>query len=238
MTQKRAFLTGAAKRIGAELVSRLVKDGYDVVLHYGSSEAEAKHLQAAIHTQGRSCTLIQGDLSKPEDIQRIIVEVHNLGPLALMIHNASLFLPDTLETVTWQGLNDHLAVNALAPLMLIQGLYQNTDHIVSILDAHTHLHHGDFLSYTLGKQLLWRLTLDLAPVMAPKTRINGIALGYTLRGVRQSEAFFTGEVNKSPLKKTASLDEIYAALMFLNNSPSVTGEIINLDGGYAAQARV
>jgi NAD(P)-dependent dehydrogenase (short-subunit alcohol dehydrogenase family) len=238
MTQKRAFLTGAAKRIGAELVSRLVKDGYDVVLHYGSSEAEAKALQEKIHAQDRSCTLIQGDLSKPEDIQRIIGEVHNVGPLALMIHNASLFLPDTLETVTWQGLNDHLAVNALAPLMLIQGLYQNTDHIVSILDAHTHLHHGDFLSYTLGKQLLWRLTLDLAPVMAPKTRINGIALGYTLRGVRQSEAFFTGEVNKSPLKKTATLNEIYAALMFLQNSPSVTGEIINLDGGYAAQARV
>jgi NAD(P)-dependent dehydrogenase (short-subunit alcohol dehydrogenase family) len=155
-----------------------------------------------------------------------------------MIHNASLFLPDTLKTVTWQGLQDHLAVNAMAPLMLIQGLWEQTDHIVTILDAHTHLHHQDFLSYTLGKHLLWRLTLDLAPVMAQKTRINGIALGPTLKGVRESDAHFQAVVDASPLKKAPSMDEVYGALMFLHQSPAITGEIINMDGGYATQMRL
>ena len=238
MTPKRIFITGAAKRIGADLVYRLARDGYDIVLHYGASAPEAQAIQKTLEAQGRSCVLIQGNLTNPEDVQNVIHAVRAVGPLNLMIHNASLFLPDTLATVTWQGLQDHLAVNAMAPLMLIQGLWEQTDHIVTILDAHTHLHHQDFLSYTLGKHLLWRLTLDLAPVMAQKTRINGIALGPTLKGVRESDAHFQAVVDASPLKKAPSMDEVYGALMFLHQSPAITGEIINMDGGYATQMRL
>jgi NAD(P)-dependent dehydrogenase (short-subunit alcohol dehydrogenase family) len=238
MTPKRVFITGAAKRIGADLVYRLARDGYDIVLHYGASAPEAQAIQKTLEAQGRSCVLIQGNLTNPEDVQNVIHAVRAVGPLNLMIHNASLFLPDTLATVTWQGLQDHLAVNAMAPLMLIQGLWEQTDHIVTILDAHTHLHHQDFLSYTLGKHLLWRLTLDLAPVMAQKTRINGIALGPTLKGVRESDAHFQAVVDASPLKKAPSMDEVYGALMFLHQSPAITGEIINMDGGYATQMRL
>jgi NAD(P)-dependent dehydrogenase (short-subunit alcohol dehydrogenase family) len=238
MTPKRVFITGAAKRIGADLVYRLARDGYDIVLHYGASAPEAQAIQKTLEAQGRSCVLIQGNLTNPEDVQNVIHAVRAVGPLNLMIHNASLFLPDTLATVTWQGLQDHLAVNAMAPLMLIQGLWKQTDHIVTILDAHTHLHHQDFLSYTLGKHLLWRLTLDLAPVMAQKTRINGIALGPTLKGVRESDAHFQAVVDASPLKKAPSMDEVYGALMFLHQSPAITGEIINMDGGYATQMRL
>lgn len=238
MTPKRVFITGAAKRIGADLVYRLARDGYGIVLHYGASAPEAQAIQKTLEAQGRSCVLIQGNLTNPEDVQNVIHAVRAVGPLNLMIHNASLFLPDTLATVTWQGLQDHLAVNAMAPLMLIQGLWEQTDHIVTILDAHTHLHHQDFLSYTLGKHLLWRLTLDLAPVMAQKTRINGIALGPTLKGVRESDAHFQAVVDASPLKKAPSMDEVYGALMFLHQSPAITGEIINMDGGYATQMRL
>lgn len=238
MTPKRVFITGAAKRIGADLVYRLARDGYDIVLHYGASQSEAQAIQKTLEAQGRSCVLIQGNLTNPEDVQNVIHAVRAVGPLNLMIHNASLFLPDTLATVTWQGLQDHLAVNAMAPLMLIQGLWEQTDHIVTILDVHTHWHHQDFLSYTLGKHLLWRLTLDLAPVMAQKTRINGIALGPTLKGVRQSDAHFQAVVDASPLKKAPSMDEVYGALMFLHQSPAITGEIINMDGGYATQMRL
>jgi NAD(P)-dependent dehydrogenase (short-subunit alcohol dehydrogenase family) len=238
MTLKRVFITGAAKRIGADLVHRLARDGYDIVLHYGASQTEAQAIQKTLEAQGRSCVLIQGNLTNPEDVQNVIHAVRAVGPLNLMIHNASLFLPDTLATVTWQGLQDHLAVNAMAPLMLIQGLWKQTDHIVTLLDAHIHWHHQDFLSYTLGKHLLWRLTLDLAPVMAQKTRINGIALGPTLKGVRQSDAHFQAVVDASPLKKAPSMDEVYGALMFLHQSPAITGEIINMDGGYATQMRL
>ena len=238
MMPKRVFITGAAKRIGADLVYRLSRDGYDIVLHYGVSQSEAQGIQKTLEARGRSCVLVQGDLTNSEDVQNVVQAVRAVGPLNLMIHNASLFLPDTLATVTWQGLQDHLAVNAMAPLMLMQGLWEQTDHIVTILDAHTHLHHQDFLSYTLGKHLLWRLTLDLAPVMAPKTRINGIALGPTLKGVRESEGHFQAVVDASPLKKAPSMDEVYAALMFLHQSPAITGEIINMDGGYATQMRL
>jgi NAD(P)-dependent dehydrogenase (short-subunit alcohol dehydrogenase family) len=238
MTPKRVFITGAAKRIGADLVYRLARDGYDIVLHYGASAPAAQAIQKTLEAQGRSCVLIQGNLTNPEDVQNVIQMVRAVGPLNLMIHNASLFLPDTLATVTWQGLQDHLAVNAMAPLMLIQGLWEQTDHIVTLLDAHIHWHHQDFLSYTLGKHLLWRLTLDLAPVMAQKTRINGIALGPTFKGVRQSDAHFQAVVDASPLKKAPSMDEVYGALMFLHQSPAITGEIINMDGGYATQMRL
>jgi NAD(P)-dependent dehydrogenase (short-subunit alcohol dehydrogenase family) len=237
MTPKRVFITGAAKRIGADLVYRLARDGYDIVLHYGASAPEAQAIQKTLEAQGRSCVLIQGNLTNPEDVQNVIHAVRAVGPLNLMIHNASLFLPDTLATVTWQGLQDHLAVNAMAPLMLIQGLWEQTDHIVTILDAHTHLHHQDFLSYTLGKHLLWRLTVDLAPTLAPRTRINGIALGPTLKGVRESEGHFHTMIQKSNRKQSSSSDEVYGALMALHQSPAITGEIINMDGGLSFQER-
>ncbi|MFM7631162.1 MAG: SDR family NAD(P)-dependent oxidoreductase [Alphaproteobacteria bacterium] len=229
MTQKRVFITGAAQRIGAALVHRLARDGYDVVLHYGTSQAQAQAIQNTLQAQGRSCDLIQGDLTKPEAIQAILQAAIPLAPFDLMIHNASLFVPDTLATVTWQGLTDHLAVNALAPLMLIQGLADKTDHIVTLLDAHVHWHHQDFLSYTLGKHLLSRLTVDLAPVLAPKTRINGIALGPTLRGVRESEAHFHTIIQKSNQKQASSVDDVYAAVMGLHSHPTTTGAIINMD---------
>ena len=229
MTQKRAFITGAAQRIGADLVHRLARDGYDVVLHYGISQSEAQGIQKTLEAQGRSCVLVQGDLTNPQDVQHVIQAVRAVGPLNLMIHNASLFLPDTLATVTWQGLQDHLAVNALAPLMLIQGLADQTDHIVTLLDAHVHWHHQDFLSYTLGKHLLERLTVDLAPVLSPKTRINGIALGPTRRGVRESESHFRAMIQKSNRKQASSSDEVYTALMALHQNPVITGEIINMD---------
>jgi NAD(P)-dependent dehydrogenase (short-subunit alcohol dehydrogenase family) len=237
MTPKRVFITGAAKRIGADLVYRLARDGYDIVLHYGASAPEAQAIQKTLEAQGRSCVLIQGNLTNPEDVQNVIHAVRAVGPLNLMIHNASLFLPDTLATVTWQGLQDHLAVNAMAPLMLIQGLWKQTDHIVTILDAHTHLHHQDFLSYTLGKQILVRLTLDLAPTLAPRTRINGIALGPTCKNIRQSQAHFQSLIDQSNLKKATSVDDVYTALMALHQSPAITGEIINMDGGFSFQDR-
>ena len=238
MMPKRVFITGAAKRIGADLVYRLSRDGYDIVLHYGVSQSEAQGIQKTLEAQGRSCVLVQGDLTNPEDVQHVVQVVRAVGPLNLMIHNASLFLPDTLATVTWQGLQDHLAVNAMAPLMLMQGLWEQTDHIVTILDAHTHLHHQDFLSYTLGKHLLERLTVDLAPVLSPKTRINGIALGPTCKNIRQSQAHFQSLIDQSNLKKATSVDDVYAALMALHQSPAITGEIINMDGGYATQMRL
>lgn len=229
MTQKRVFITGAAQRIGAALVHCLARDGYDVVLHYGTSQAQAQAIQTTLQTQGRMCTLIQGDLTKPEAIQAVIQAAIPLSPFDLMIHNASLFVPDTLATVTWQGLTDHLAVNALAPLMLIQGLADQTDHMVTLLDAHVHWHHQDFLSYTLGKHLLERLTVDLAPILSPKTRINGIALGPTMKGVRESEAHFHTIIQKSHQKQASSVDAVYAALMDLHARSSVSGEIINMD---------
>jgi NAD(P)-dependent dehydrogenase (short-subunit alcohol dehydrogenase family) len=229
MTQKRVFITGAAKRIGADLVCRLAAEGYDIVLHYGSSQNEALFLQNTLTAQGRKCHLIQGDLTQPHDVQSMIQQAQALGPFDLMIHNASLFLPDTFQTVTWQGLQDHLAVNAMAPLMLTQGLWEKTNHIVTLLDAHIHWHHQDFLSYTLGKHLLFRLTLDLAPALAPQTRINGIALGPTRRGVRESDAHFQSVIQRSQLKRVITVEDIYAVLMGLHDNPSLTGTIVDMD---------
>jgi enoyl-[acyl-carrier-protein] reductase (NADH) len=73
--------------------------------------------------------------------------------------------------------------------------------------------------------------------MAQKTRINGIALGPTLKGVRESEGHFHTMIQKSNRKQASSSDEVYGALMALHQSPAITGEIINMDGGLSFQER-
>ena len=240
---KIAFITGGAKRIGAEIALKLANDGFDTIIHYFESAENAQQLQQQIQNMGRNCYLIRGDLRSVVEINDIINFVNNIisqnnCKLALLINNASLFLPDNINSVTWHGIHDHLNVNAIAPVMIIQKLYQSTMHIINILDAHSHLQSDNFFSYTMAKTALWRLTLDLAPVIAPNTRVNGIALGPTMCGVRQSQEHFDGAVKKSPLKIATSINEIYSAIQFLNHSPSITGEIINMDAGYAVGVRL
>jgi len=87
------------------------------------------------------------------------------------------------------------------------------------------------MSYTVSKYALWGLTQTLALAFAPQIRVNGIGPGPTLPNTRQTQKAFQNSVTKTPLKRGPSLDEICSTVRYILDTPSLTGQMIALDGG-------
>ena len=162
-----------------------------------------------------------------------------VGPLTLLVNNASHFDDDRIETITVQSFRGHMAPNLLAPLLLIQSFARAaTDlpadanpSVVNILDQRVLRLNPQFLSYTLAKSALYTATQTLAQALAPRIRVNGIGPGPTLPSVHQDQAAFDAEVGGIPLKRQTALSDITDAVLYLASARAVTGQMIAVDGG-------
>ncbi len=234
--EKNALITGSGLRIGRAIAIKLANAGWNVALHYGTSVSEAEDLAAAIRDMGRKSTALQADLSDTQAVRNLIPQAtKEIGNISCLINNASLFEPDTLQTVSEDSFQDHLSVNLLAPALLMQALaaqpLEQQGHVINIIDQRvTNLKPG-FLSYTLSKSALWTLTQSAAMELAPRIRVNGIGPGPTLANKRQSAAQFKQQCEAVPLQYGPTDSEIADGVLFLVNAPSITGEMILMDGG-------
>ena len=99
-----ALVTGAAKRLGADMVRALARDGFDVALHCHRSRAEAEELAAELAAMGRRAVVIRADLAREEEVKGIVAAAtERLGPLAILVNNASVFELDRLATAGTGG---------------------------------------------------------------------------------------------------------------------------------------
>ncbi|HEX7776905.1 MAG TPA: SDR family oxidoreductase, partial [Parvibaculum sp.] len=159
-----------------------------------------------------------------------------LGPVSLLVNNASVFAEDDIAGMTPESWNDHMEVNLRAPAFLAQALAAQLPrdmdgNIVNIIDQRVWRPNPTFLSYTLSKMALWDMTRVLAQALAPSIRVNGIGPGPTLANTLQSQADFEHEVQSTILRRGTSPQEICAAVRFILASPAMTGQMIALDGG-------
>ena len=203
-----ALVTGAARRIGRVLALEAAAAGYDVAVHFRGSRDEARRLL-------------------PEAAAA-------LGPLTLLVNNASLFLDDRVGTLTDETWDAHLNANLRAPVLLAQAFAARPDAeglIVNLLDQRVWNPNPLFFSYTVSKSALWAATRTLAQALAPRIRVNAIGPGPTLPSIHQSEADFAAEARHTLLERRAAPAEIAAALRFLIDAPSVTGQMIAVDAG-------
>lgn len=233
---KNVVITGASRRIGRAIVIQLAKAGWNIALHYKNSEQEARDLAAAIEAMGRKAVLIQADLEKPEEAQGLISQAaENLGTITGLINNASVFEPDDIATLTIGSFNRHLNTNLLAPVLMAQAfaaqIGSEKGNIVNLIDQRVMNLRPDFQSYTLSKSALWTFTQTAAMELAPNIRVNAVAPGPTLPNSRQSETEFNRQRAAVPLETGPSDAEIASGVLFLLNSPSITGEMIMMDGG-------
>ena len=123
-----------------------------------------------------------------------------------------------------------------APVFLAQALYANVPegaegNVINIIDQRVWRPTPDFFSYTISTAGLWTATQTLAQAMAPRVRVNAIGPGPVLQSVHQSRADFAAETLTTPLQRGPSLPEIAAAVRFILATPSMTGQMIALDGG-------
>jgi NAD(P)-dependent dehydrogenase (short-subunit alcohol dehydrogenase family) len=232
-----ALVTGGAKRLGAAFANALAEDGFAVAIHYNASRDEAEALVAGLAARGTRAVALKADLSREADVVRLAAEARAaLGPIGVLVNNASTFERDEIGDATRASWDLHLESNLRAPFVLTQDLARHLPDgaegvVVNLLDQRVWNLTPHFVSYTLSKTGLWTLTQTLALALAPRVRVVGIGPGPTLASTRQDPAQFARQVASVPLKRGPGLDEMQAALRFILATPSLTGQMIALDGG-------
>ncbi len=229
--------TGAARRIGRAIARDLARSGWQVCVHYRRSGGEAQALVDEIRAGGGRAEAIAGDLAVHDDVQSLVPRcAEALGPPVCLINNASEFLPDTVATVAPETWDTHLDINLKAPVFLAKSLFlalpeNASGNVINIIDQRVWKLTPDFFSYTISKAGLWTATRTLAQALAPRVRVNAIGPGPVLKSVHQTDADFAQEVTSTLLKRGPTPEEIAAAVRFILASPSITGQMIALDGG-------
>jgi len=223
-----AVVTGAAKRIGAEIARALAADGWHVLIHCHRSTAEAEALAAELG----DASVVAADLADPQAPARIVAALDGLPPARLLVNNASIFAYDAAHDFTAEGWDAHLAVNLRAPLLLAQALADRLGLVVNLLDAKLAAPNPDFFSYTVSKAGLAAATDLLARAWAGRgIRVCGIAPSVTLVSGPQSRENFDEVHALNALGRGVRVEEIVGALRFIIATPTLTGQTIVLDGG-------
>lgn len=235
---KTVLITGAAKRIGRAIAERLAADGWAVAVHYNASKAEAEALAADLARRFSVATgAFAADLGDEAAVGALMPAVRAaLGPVGCLVNNASVFEHDDLATMTRQSWDRHLDTNLRAPALLAQAFMAQlpdaaAGNIVNLLDQRVWALTPHFLSYTVSKAGLWTLTQTLAMALAPRVRVNAIGPGPVLPSSRQSQTHFDAQVAAQPLARQVHPGEIAAAVRFILDAPSMTGQMIALDAG-------
>ena len=235
--RKIALITGAARRLGRAIALGMAAEGWDIVVHYGTSHDEARETAGDIEKLGQRAAVIDCDLAKESDTKALLDRASALlGPISCIVNNASLFEFDDALTFTSTSLNAHMQANLAAPLMLAQALHAQTPAgqqavVINLLDQKLFNLNPDFLSYTLSKAGLQTATTLLAQALAPKVRVVGVAPGLTLVSGDQTEAGFSKAHRQTPLGKSSTPDDIAAAVCYLARAQAVTGTVLVVDGG-------
>lgn len=233
-----ALVTGSAKRIGKALALMLAGEGMPVVIHHHHSADAAAATAAMITDAGGRAIALTADLCDAAATQALMARATDAigAPIACLINNASIFKNDAPETFQAVAFDQNMAIHARAPALLSQAmaaLLPAHMHgvIINMLDQKSFNPDPSFFSYAISKYALLGLTETLARALAPRIRVNGIALGLTLPPPQMSEARFTELHTRPPLGRGAEVADVVAAARYLIHAPKVTGDILRVDGG-------
>ncbi len=234
--QGAALVTGGARRIGAAICRRLAAAGYDVVIHCNTSRGAAQALAAALQAEGARVAMVQGDLRETAGLAALMERAAlPFGAPRLLVNNASVFHEDRAGDATPEGFAANLAVNLVAPVLLAQHfarlLQEASGAIVNLIDQRVLRPDPRFFTYTLAKSAMFCATKTLAQALAPRIRVNAVGPGPTLPNIHEGGAAFAREAAGTLLGAAISPEEIAAAVLFLAQSPRITGQMIAVDSG-------
>jgi len=230
-----ALVTGGARRIGRAIVLALARAGYAVAIHANRSLKAAAELRDHIARDGGRAGVVAADLGDHACVLGIVpAAVAAVGPLTLLVNNASEFQPDEIGSLDRDRFDRHFAVNLRAPLFLTQVFAAQAPaggSIVNILDQRIYRPTPRFFSYGLAKSGLYVATTTLAQALAPHLRVNAVAPGPTLRNAWQDDEAFARRSAAMPLGHGSTPEEVADAVLFLARANNITGETIAVDGG-------
>ncbi|HXD82950.1 MAG TPA: pteridine reductase [Rudaea sp.] len=235
------LITGAARRVGAQIARTLHAAGYDLALHYRHSRNEMDALCADLNAaRSGSVHAIQADLADVENLPRIVADcVAHFGRLDALVNNASAFYATPIGSVTPAQWDELFASNARAPFFLAQAaaphLQSVQGSIVNIVDIYAERPLPGHPVYCMAKAALAMMTLALAKELAPEVRVNAIAPGAVL-WPESGKAYADQKelVARTPLQRAGTPEDVAAAVVFLlRDAKFTTGQILKVDGGRA-----
>jgi len=239
LNDKVILVTGAARRIGAAIVTCLHENGARVAIHYRGSAADAENLANRLNSiRADSSMTIQSDLL---DIERLPLLINTVlewgGRLDGLVNNASSFYPTPIGSIDEKQWDELVGSNLKAPLFLSQAaaphLRDSNGAIINIVDIHADRPLRDHPVYGSAKAGLAMLTRSLAKDLAPDVRVNGVAPGAILWPENgMTESVQQNILDQIPLQRAGSPEDIAGCVLYLlRDATYVTGQVIPVDGG-------
>lgn len=233
-----ALITGAGQRLGRGVALELARHGWDVVIHYRRSAAEAEAVAAEAREVGMGAVVVGADLDDAAERHALISKATDAAgaPLAALVNCAAMFEHDTIDTFGEELLQRHMALNAMTPALLAREFAEALPEdargsVVNFLDFKLASPYPDHFSYTLSKYALAGATDLLARALAPRVRVNAVAPGYVLPAPGQSEADWKRLHADTPLGLGPTPEHVAHAVRFLLENEAVTAQTIYVDAG-------
>lgn len=233
-----ALITGGAKRVGRAIALRLAQGGFDVAITYRESHAEAEQLLEQLRGIGRHALAIRVDLRHADEAALQIADAiqHNFGRLNVLVNNASIYQPSSLQSATPAQMRAFWAIHIETPLLLCRQfekqLRSARGHVINMIDLLGERPWTEYLAYCASKAGLWNLTLGLARELAPEVTVNGIAPGVIAWPDEFPEMEREKYLSRVPLARAGTPQDAAELVHFLATTGNyITGQIIRLDGG-------
>jgi NAD(P)-dependent dehydrogenase (short-subunit alcohol dehydrogenase family) len=248
MAPRTALVTGAGKRLGREIALGLAQAGWQVAVHYKSSEVEALQtakdclaLNAATTSLDPHRFVFQADLADETATRNLLPQVAaQLGQVHGVVNSAALFEHDDIQSFSYANMAQHWATNTGAAIVLAQALHQHCQArqapaaeavVINMLDQKLWNPNPDFLSYTLSKAALEAANTLLAQALAPLVRVVGVAPGLTLTSHMLDDDKFQQLHKLSPLGRSSSAEDVVSTVVFAMHNRAITGTTLLVDGG-------
>jgi len=241
---KVAVVTGASKGIGASIAKALAEEGASVIVNYSSSKQEAERVVAEISARGGRAIAVQGDVSKPTDIERLFSAARrSFDRLDILVNNAGTYEFAPLESVTEQHFHKHFDLNVLGLLLAtkeaVKHMGPEGGSIINIGSAASSMRIPNSAVYTASKAAVEAITGVLAKELGPqKIRVNAISPGMIETEGSRAGGFVGTDFQKmveaqAPLGRMGQPDDIAPTAVYLASSDSkyMTGETLLVSGG-------
>jgi len=234
---RNALITGGAHRVGRALTLALAAAGANVYIHYNRSAGPAEETGAEAEASGVRAAMGPADLSDPASGEQLVAAATAaLGSISLLVNSASGFPKDSLADVTVDGFRAALDLTLASPIFVTQAfaaaLPADTEGaVVNVTDVKTHHPYKDHFSYVIAKGGIDTFTRAAARFLAPRIRVNAVALGVILPPPGEDEFYAERLAARLPLKRVGGTDPVAAAMIALMENDFLTGEIVRVDGG-------
>jgi pteridine reductase len=233
---KTALITGGAARIGAQIVKTLHHNQFNIIIHCNQSKDKAQLLCDELNSiRANSVEIVSGNLNNIDELDSLVSSVKSID---LLVNNASVFYPKSVEDSEMKDWDDVININLKAPFFLSKGLSKtlskNEGSIINIIDIHSERPLKKHAIYNISKAGLKMLTQTLAKELAPRIRVNGVSPGSILWPQDSAEISEDDKnlmLERIALHRQGSPQDIADTVLFLANSNYITGQIINIDGG-------